>query len=204
MATISAVGPEPIADRTLAVVDISAVPIPPMVPQVLSFSMQGLLSEFIGPDFSKTPRPRPGKDISLGMKLDETEARAGASKYLEAPSYQQCGTCSASGLEPNHPLDTCPTCGGTGVQRRVRSTDMGAMISACPCPGCGGTGQLKTSRCHACNGHGSTQTSAPLLVTIAPAVQTGVVICLLGHGQPGIHGGRDGHLYIKLEVESAG
>ncbi len=102
-------------------------------------------------------RPVPGRDVESELDLTLEEACRGAEKTLQIPS-----------------LETCPACGGDGIDR-------GSF-----CSRCGGTGA-----------YGGVKS---LAVKIPPGVHDGSRIRLKGQGGEGLNGGTPGDLYLKVRL----
>jgi len=70
------------------------------------------------------------------------------------------------------------------------------------CAVCGGTGQVAGATCHVCQGLGSTIGLKRLEVKIPAGVQAGSRVRVAGKGQPGLHGGPNGDLYLLISVKA--
>ena len=68
------------------------------------------------------------------------------------------------------------------------------------CRTCNGRGIINTTRCSECNGLGKHSVLKPLTVTIPSGVETGKMLIVKGEGEPGMHGGPNGDLYIEILV----
>ena len=84
--------------------------------------------------------------------------------------------------------------------RQVHQTFLGAMVQVTTCPTCQGTGEVISSPCHNCRGSGFERKTVRKVVNIPGGVDSGTQVRLAGEGQPGIHGGPNGNLYIELQV----
>jgi len=74
------------------------------------------------------------------------------------------------------------------VQRQVR------------CATCGGGGTVGSGRCSACHGRGSVISTERLRVKIPEGIGDGNRVRVPGKGAEGVHGGRAGHLYVRVKV----
>lgn len=84
----------------------------------------------------------------------------------------------------------------TGVTRRLQLTE------PVPCSVCGGSGIVGARRCAACAGSGTREEVRTIDVRIPAGVQDGSRVRVPGKGAPGVRGGRRGHLYLRIQVES--
>jgi len=69
-----------------------------------------------------------------------------------------------------------------------------------PCGSCGGTGQIQNALCSVCRGAGMVANIKRLEVKIPQGVKTGSRVRIADKGQPGMHGGSHGDLYLKITV----
>jgi molecular chaperone DnaJ len=74
------------------------------------------------------------------------------------------------------------------VQRQVR------------CSTCRGSGRTESSRCLSCHGAGFVISTERLRVKIPEGVDDGNRIRVAGKGAEGLHGGKDGNLYVRVTV----
>ncbi|MDD3684572.1 MAG: DnaJ C-terminal domain-containing protein, partial [Desulfovibrio desulfuricans] len=70
-----------------------------------------------------------------------------------------------------------------------------------PCPSCQGTGRVITKPCPKCKGEGITTDTRELVVRVPAGVDSGTRLRVRGEGEPGVHGGPAGDLYVVLTVE---
>jgi tetratricopeptide (TPR) repeat protein len=68
------------------------------------------------------------------------------------------------------------------------------------CIKCNGSGKIGIERCEYCMGQGKNLISERVVFKVPPGVQDMTKLCFRGMGGPGLHGGRDGNLYILLRV----
>ena len=125
----------------------------------------------------------------------------GADKEVEFTSLARCETCAGSGAEPGTDPVSCPTCGGTGELRSVRSTMLGQIINVSACERCRGLGKIVETPCHACRGDGRVERKRTLRVTIPPGIDEGHQIRLSGEGEAAPRGGAPGNLYVVVHVQ---
>ena len=68
------------------------------------------------------------------------------------------------------------------------------------CPKCHGHGSMPSTPCHVCNGSGRSPANHHINIHIPCGVDTGARLRVPGEGEHGINGGKNGDLYISLDV----
>jgi molecular chaperone DnaJ len=68
------------------------------------------------------------------------------------------------------------------------------------CSQCGGRGQIIRRPCRECRGEGYLRRDRKLKVNIPAGVDNGTQLRLSQEGQPGVHGGPHGDLYVAIKV----
>jgi molecular chaperone DnaJ len=145
--------------------------------------------------------PRRGADLQYQVDLAFEEAVFGIEKEITITRDEPCRSCNGSGAEPGSTPQRCPTCNGSGEVRQVRQTILGSMVQVATCPQCRGQREIITNPCRTCSGRGMETRTRQKVVNIPAGVDTGTQIRLAGEGQPGIHGGPNGHLFIAINVK---
>jgi molecular chaperone DnaJ len=140
--------------------------------------------------------PQRGADTATDLHLSFEEAIRGVTTTISIKGDAACHTCHGSGAEPGTPVETCPTCGGSGVVAQSQ----GFFSMTRPCSTCGGTGRIITTPCHTCHGHGTEVRTRSIKVKIPPGVKNGAVVRLKNKGAPGRNGGPPGDLLVKTHV----
>ncbi len=138
-----------------------------------------------------------GADLRYNMTISFEDAAFGNETEIRIPKTETCPTCNGSGSRPGTHPKTCSACRGTGQQRM----NQGFFTIARTCPACGGEGQVITDPCPECKGHGSVEREKTMKVKIPPGVETGSRLRLSGEGEPGLHGGPHGDLFIVIKVK---
>ncbi len=152
---------------------------------------------FGGRGTTRGPRPQSGNDLRYDLTVSFRDAAKGTEVALKIPKNVQCHVCGGSGAEPGTSPETCKQCGGTG--QVVQS--QGFFRIAVTCPICRGEGRVVTSPCRECRGRGVTRQTRELKVRVPAGVDDGSRLRLRGEGEPGLHGGPPGDLYVILHVE---
>lgn len=142
-------------------------------------------------------RPARGNDLRYDLSINLVEAVFGTEKTIEFPRWDDCAECRGSGSEPGKDPEVCTSCKGSGQVR----FQQGFFSVAKTCGRCSGEGRVITSPCKACHGKGKIKQQRSMHVKFPAGVDTGSRMKLHNEGEPGIHGGPRGDLYIILHVE---
>ncbi len=137
-----------------------------------------------------------GADLRYNMTISFEDAAFGKESEIRIPKTETCPTCGGTGSKPGTHPKTCSACRGTGQQRM----NQGFFTIARTCPACKGEGQVITDPCQECKGRGTVEREKTMKVKIPPGVETGSRLRLTGEGEPGLHGGPHGDLFIVIKV----
>jgi molecular chaperone DnaJ len=166
-------------------------------------SLSDLFSAFFGDDLfgmgGRMGRAR-GADIAARVEIDLAEVATGTKREVPFGVAVPCDRCAGSGAEPDTPVTTCPTCGGSGRVRQVSRSVFGEFVRAGTCPTCSGAGKLIEHPCDKCNGAGRVLDERTLEVEIPAGIHDGQRIRLSGEGHAGTAGARSGDVYVEVHV----
>lgn len=140
-----------------------------------------------------------GNDLQIKLRLKLSEVATGITKKIKVNRMVACKDCDGSGAKRGSPKQTCPTCNGTGEQRRVSRSLFGQFVNVTTCPTCQGEGSIIKDLCPACHGDGRIRGSRSVEVKIPGGVTTANYITLEGLGDTGPRGGPSGDLIIVIE-----
>lgn len=146
---------------------------------------------------TRGPRAMAGADLRYNLTITFAQAAKGDEITLSLPKHVSCPDCKGSGAAPDSKAETCRQCNGTGQVRRSQ----GFFQIAMPCPVCQGSGQIITKPCPKCKGEGIVADTRELVVRVPAGVDTGTRLRVRNEGEPGVHGGPAGDLYVVLTVE---
>ena len=138
-----------------------------------------------------------GADLRYHMSIDLEEAAEGAEKIIDLVLDVPCSACHGTRAEPGTSPERCSVCGGYGQVRRTQ----GFFSVNITCHTCGGLGQVIKHPCKQCAGQGKEKKEKQLSVKIPSGVDTGSHLRLVGEGEPSISTGRDGDLYVLIDVK---
>ena len=140
----------------------------------------------------KSDMPQDGKDIALRLNLTLEETYKGVVKDIPVNDYETCTHCHGKGGQ----TEECNVCHGSGQMTRQQ----GNMFFSTTCSACGGRGQKTKNTCSYCNGTGFTSTEVTKHINIPKGISNGTKMRLTNFGYPGINGGRQGDLYLIINV----
>lgn len=146
--------------------------------------------------------PQPGADAEVVMDLTLVEAAFGVQKELSLRLPVVCEGCEGRGAAPGSSAQACVECAGTGEVRRVRQSLLGQIVTAAPCARCQGMGEVITNPCASCRGEGRVLEDRSFTVEVPAGVDHGSTLRLAGRGPAGMRGGRNGTLFVHLQVAS--
>lgn len=144
--------------------------------------------------------PRQGSDLQYRIHLTFEEAIFGKKETITYKREAECHSCHGNGAKAGTHPETCSKCHGSGMIQVAQQTMFGRMMTQTACDQCGGTGQIIKEKCETCHGHGRTQESHKVSVTIPAGVEDGQQMRLSGQGEAGYNGGPYGDLYVVFSV----
>lgn len=141
-----------------------------------------------------------GSSIRITTKLTLEEIAKGTQKKVSISRKSKCNSCAGSGAEdvPNA-KDTCKTCKGSGVIRKVQNTFLGAFQTEVTCSTCDGRGQVILKPCKTCHGKTIISNKDTIEINIPAGVQEGMSLSLRGEGNQGENGAPSGDLIVVIE-----
>ncbi len=140
-----------------------------------------------------------GSNLRVKVKLDLEEIANGAQKKIKVKKHVCCDACNGIGAKDNNSFQTCNTCNGSGVVRKVTQTFLGQMATTGTCPTCEGEGKIITNKCTKCRGEGRVYGEDIVTIDIPAGVSEGIQLSMSGKGNAGIRGGYPGDLLINIE-----
>jgi molecular chaperone DnaJ len=140
-----------------------------------------------------------GSNLRIKVALTLEEIAKGVNKKIKVKKQVACDACNGSGAKDSSSIETCPTCGGAGMVRQVRSTFLGQMQTTTTCPTCNGSGKRVTANCPKCKGDGRAYGEELIELDIPAGVEEGMQLSLRGKGNAGRNGGPAGDLLIHVE-----
>lgn len=147
-------------------------------------------------------RPRNGSNIRTKVNISFEEMASGTERKVQIRRAETCNACGGSGAKRGSQTK-CPNCGGTGKVSSSRSSQFGGMFNAqSVCPRCGGSGTIAEEPCPKCRGQGTIKRARTISVKIPAGIEDGATLRLPGQGEAGVKGGKNGSLYVKVNVAS--
>ncbi len=152
-----------------------------------------IFSSIFGRGRREEPRP---EVLEAVVEVPFRVAMLGGRVPVTLPVNEPCPTCNGSGGAPGASWSTCPECNGRGTI----SFGQGGFAVNRPCPQCRGRGRIPSQLCPSCRGAGEVRTERRVMITVAPATETGSRVRLRGQGQA-VPGGPPGDLVITFQVQ---
>lgn len=144
--------------------------------------------------------PRQGKTLEMGLTITFEEAAFGVEKEISYLRVENCSKCNGTGAKAGTSPETCQNCRGTGQVKSAQNTPFGQFMTTRTCNVCGGSGKIIKEKCPDCDGKGRVRKKTKKTVKIPAGIADGQVIQNSGGGDCGTNGGRNGGLYIQINV----
>jgi molecular chaperone DnaJ len=144
-------------------------------------------------------RGQRGSNLRVKVKMSLEEIANGAQKKIKVKKHITCDACSGIGAKDSASYQTCNTCNGSGVVRKVTQTFLGQMATTSTCPTCEGEGKIITNKCTKCRGEGRVYGEEVVSIDVPAGVSEGIQLSMNGKGNAGVRGGYPGDLLISIE-----
>lgn len=144
-----------------------------------------------------------GKDIFTHITISLEEAVKGLSKKIRINRPCVCSSCNGLGMKNGASRRDCSSCNGSGYVV-MRQKIMGAEFNTRHnCPTCQGVGSIiaPEDNCKICKGRKTVNKFEDVDIDIPSGVRTGIKLGANDLGGEGIAGGRNGRLFIDIEVD---
>jgi molecular chaperone DnaJ len=135
-----------------------------------------------------------GSDLQFSLSITLEEAHNGVTKKVSFNGNVGCKTCDGIGGKG---INTCGICKGSGVIRQQR----GFFITESTCHACHGNGQTISNKCKDCDGDGRKVSNRTIEVKVMQGIKDGQKILLQEQGDAGAYGGKNGDLYILVNIQ---
>jgi molecular chaperone DnaJ len=141
-----------------------------------------------------------GGDVAVSAEIDLLDAQRGTSVEVSYDAVTICEHCHGNGAEPGTPIETCPTCQGSGQLRAVTRTPFGQVMRTAVCDTCNGDGRVARDPCKVCRGRGRKVQRETVSIDIPAGIADGQRVRITGRGHAGERGGPVGDLYVLVRV----
>ena len=142
-----------------------------------------------------------GSDIYVEEEITLEESAFGVEKEIEVPKTCTCKKCNGTGAKSDQHIKMCSKCNGTGYIIETRYTGGYLINEQHECTKCNGRGFIIDKPCKECSGTGSVKTIEHVKVKIPAGINNGQSLILVGRGNCGSNGGKDGNLYISIVIK---
>ena len=143
--------------------------------------------------------PEDGADLQMQMSLSFEESLYGCTKDIEITLDCECPDCHGKGIEKDSKLEKCTHCNGTGHITHIQRNGFMTVQNISECPHCHGWG-MAAKICPKCNGQKRIPFKKKISVKIPQGIANGQHLRVQGRGECGIKGGKDGDMYIRINV----
>lgn len=161
---------------------------------------ENLFQMFFGGVGVATRGPIDGADRRADLTITLEEVLHGATRTVEVERLRLCPRCKGVGAEPGTTPERCPNCAGSGRMRFTQTTILGTVTRVVPCERCRGEGEVIRTPCRQCRGEKLVRQRDAIPVNIPPGIEDETAILLRGEGDSGLRGGRDGDLYVVVQI----
>lgn len=144
-----------------------------------------------GPD---SDSPKDGRNVKLSMHLSFEECLYGVNREFDVGIRETCQHCRGTGSDDGKFHD-CPSCGGSGMITQALTSNF---IQSTTCHVCGGTGRLPSKECHVCGGNKTVDVKHHIKIDVPMGVGNGDMLRVVGEGEHGINGGRNGDMFLVV------
>lgn len=146
--------------------------------------------------------PSNGSDIRTTVNVSFEEAAFGTERKVQIRRAETCKECGGSGAKHGSKM-VCPVCRGTGKVSSPKSSQFGNLFNVeSTCTRCSGAGTIVENPCPECRGVGTVKRDRVISVKIPAGLEDGITLRLPKQGGSGPKGGKNGDLYVKVNVIS--
>jgi len=145
--------------------------------------------------------PQRGVDLQHNLQVTLEEAAFGHEAKINIPRTEVCPFCNGTGAKQGTTPRKCPKCNGTGEIRYTSTFGFIHFTEIRTCDTCHGDGTIIDHPCEHCHGTGRVKRARKIMVKIPPGIDSGYSLRLRGEGEPGVHGGPPGDLYVTVYVK---
>lgn len=147
--------------------------------------------------YATTPNPEPNKQNSTHQETKNSFNNFWTDfvKYQQAKTYNSAPQPkNGSDITTEVTLTIAEALNGTSKKINILHTK--------PCPHCEGRKFVNGSKCQSCNASGYVSEHKRLTVKIPASVKSGYKIRIVGEGNQGAYGGKNGNLYLLIKIEN--
>lgn len=143
--------------------------------------------------------PESGKNVQIKLDVTFNESLFGVTKEFDIDIEDVCPGCNGTGAANGHKIEKCPHCNGTGMFTQQH----GNIFMQSTCMYCHGEGYHNDHPCGTCYGSKRVSKKKHIVVNIPAGVDTGTKLKDPGKGQSGLKGGKNGDLFIIVNVQQS-
>ena len=145
---------------------------------------------------TKIKRPIRGESIQQILEVDLKDVMQGGQFMVPVTIQEICIRCNGVGRQGAIDSRGCRRCAGTGtIEVQMGNVDVKRV-----CPSCCYNIDDKGIPCFNCRETGRIEKKHTIMATVKPGVKDGTRLRMLGKGEPGVYGGPNGDLFLKVWV----
>ena len=152
----------------------------------------------------RSNQPTRGKALRLTLPLTLKDVRSGVTRTVRVAVLDSCDSCGGTGVKDGARPQACPTCQGAGEEQVVERSVFGRFVSITPCRRCRGEGTIISEYCSGCRGEGRVRVDRQIEVEVPAGVSSENYITMRGEGSVGPRGGPRGDIVVLLDVAADG
>ena len=145
---------------------------------------------------TKIKRPLRGESVQQILEIDLKDVLQGGKFIVPVTIQEVCIRCNGVGRQGAIDSRGCRRCAGTGtIEVRMGNIDVKRI-----CPSCCDNIDDKGIPCFNCSETGRIERQRKIMATVKPGVKDGTRLKILGKGEPGVYGGPNGDLFLKVRI----
>ena len=145
---------------------------------------------------TKIKRPIRGESIQQILEIGLTDVMQGRQFMVPITMQETCIRCNGIGRQGAIDSRGCRRCAGTGtIEVQMGNVDVKRI-----CPSCCDNIDDKGIPCFNCRETGRIEKQHKIMATVKPGVKDGTRLKILGKGEPGVYGGPNGDLFLKVRI----
>ena len=145
---------------------------------------------------TKIKRPVRGESVQQILEIDLKDVLQGGQFMVPVTIHETCIRCNGIGRQGAIDSRGCRRCAATGtIEVRMGNVDVKRI-----CPSCCDNIDDKGIPCFNCSETGRIERQHKIMATVKPGIKDGTRLKISGKGEPGLHNGPNGDLFLKVRI----